>query len=93
SLMDLARKLHAASSVLASRGNEWDAVKAAKMWGRPEDERNRAMLGAAGRKKPGVWAAILSEAVEADWRGKTGRGDEMVSLEVLTLRFARQIGG
>lgn len=93
SMADLARKLHAASAALAAGANPWDASKAAKLWGRPDDERNRALLDAARRRKPGVWAALLGEAVEADWRGKTGRGDEVIALEVLTLRFARAIGG
>ncbi len=91
SLADLARKLHSASSVLTARGNPWDAAKAAKLWGRPDDERNRVILDVAGKRRPGVWAALLSEAVEADYRGKSGRGDEVIALEILTLRFARQV--
>lgn len=50
-------------------------------------------VSAAGRRIGGGRAAeLLSAAIEADVKGKTGGGDEVVGLETLAVRFAQALG-
>ncbi|GAB4518388.1 MAG: hypothetical protein Tsb0013_22510 [Phycisphaerales bacterium] len=83
SLMDLAKKLHAVSTAAASGGNPAKPGASVRVWG--------PVIDAGRRIRPEAAREMLALAVEADRNAKTGRGDEVRGLEVLTARFARLI--
>ncbi|MEM9082370.1 MAG: DNA polymerase III subunit delta [Planctomycetota bacterium] len=83
-MTDLARKLHAAAQGLRQGENPGTLAKSLRLWGPAQ----RSIMSVAGRVDPGALASLLSECVEADFRGKTSQGDERRSLEALTVRFA-----
>jgi DNA polymerase-3 subunit delta len=80
---DLARKLHLASRGVAEGAPPRQAAKAAGMWGAGLEP----LVEAAGRVDERRAAALLREAVETDFRGKSGTGDEKAELEALSVRF------
>ena len=82
--IDMARKLHAVAEDIARGVPAHAAGKNLRLWG-PSAQAIRR-IGA--RVPPARLADLLHETVEADFRGKTGQGDTMRALEVLTLRFA-----
>lgn len=51
-----------------------------------------AVQAAARRVPPPVLAGLLERAVEADFRGKTGQGDEVIALESLVVEFVGAVG-
>jgi hypothetical protein len=55
-----------------------------RLWG----ESGNAVLAIARRVDPEHLADLLKAVIESDVRGKTGVGDEVRGLELLTLRFA-----
>lgn len=82
--MDLCRKLHLASRAL-SQGQSPQAVAGAlKLWGPSRD----MLLAAARRTHPATAARLLSLAVEADRKSKSGLGETPRLLERLTLQIA-----
>ncbi len=82
--MDLCRKLHLASRGL-SQGQSPQAVAGAlKLWGPSRD----ALMAAARRVHPATAAKLLSLAVEADRKSKSGLGQTDRLLERLTLQIA-----
>ncbi len=83
-MMDLARKLHAAARLLEAGANPFQAAKEVGIWG-PSRE---AILSVARGVDPDVLGDLLSEAVDADHRLKTGRAGERRVLECLAIRFA-----
>lgn len=83
-LVDLARKLHAASRGLRQGARPGDLFKSLKLWGPSGD----AVLHAAKRLEPGAALDLFREAVRADVRSKSGLGDPERTLEMLVLRFA-----
>ena len=83
-LVDLARKLHAASAGLAVGTPPAALEKGLRLWGPSKF----AVLEAARRVPPDRLAGLLHEAVDADIAGKTGQGDEIRGLERLAVRFA-----
>lgn len=60
-----------------------------RLWG-PQLE---PTLGAASRLDPGVAAGLFIAAVEADMRQKSGLGDPLRTLEMLTCRIASAVAG
>ena len=88
SLMDLARKLHAASRLLRE-GQSPGAIRGPlRLFGESE----LLILGAARALEPARAAQLLHAAVDADRRRKWGIGDEARSLEALTVQIADTIG-
>ncbi|TVQ32124.1 MAG: DNA polymerase III subunit delta [Phycisphaeraceae bacterium] len=85
-LIDLARKLHTASRLLRAGVRGFNVTRAARIWG--PDEQREAILDAARRVDPDTLAELLSIAIEADARMKSGFSAGARSLETLTLRFA-----
>jgi DNA polymerase III delta subunit len=86
--IDLARKLHGASVGLAAGENPYALAGRLKLWG-PQQE---AVFKAARKIRPDRAAELFQAAVETDVKLKTGQGDPVVNLEVLTLRFADAVG-
>jgi DNA polymerase-3 subunit delta len=82
--MDLCRKLHAASRGVQQRMPPAEIAKRLKLWGPGRD----AILDAARRIDPRTAAALLTKAVEADRRSKSGLGDPQRILERLSLQIA-----
>jgi len=83
-LVDLARKLHAASAGMRAGVPAPSLEKALKLWGPAKF----AVLETAKRVPPERLAALVHDAVDADVAGKTGQGDEVRGLERLAVRFA-----
>ncbi|MEL7485495.1 MAG: DNA polymerase III subunit delta, partial [Planctomycetota bacterium] len=82
--MDLCRKLHAAARGFEQRANPADIAKRLKLWGPSRD----AILGIARRIDPNEAAALLTRAVDADRRSKSGLGKPTRTLEMLSLEIA-----
>ena len=85
--VDLARKVHAASQSLAVGEGAGTIAKRLRLWG-PAGDR---LMGAAKRMTPSRARGLLRDAIEADVRGKTGQGDNVRGLEVLTVQFAQAL--
>ncbi|MEM1422451.1 MAG: DNA polymerase III subunit delta [Planctomycetota bacterium] len=83
SLIDLAKKLHAVSTAAHSGGNPAKPGASVRVWG--------PVVDAGRRVRPEAARKMLELAIEADRNAKTGRGDEVRGLEVLTARFASLI--
>jgi len=84
-LVDLARKVHAASRALRQGARPGDLFKTLKLWG----SSGEAILGVARRLEPAAALALFRDAVQADVRQKSGLGDAELTLERLVLRFAQ----
>lgn len=82
--MDLCRKLHSASQALAQGQNPASIAGSLKLWGPSKD----AIMGAARRIHPVQAGRLLSLAVEADRKSKSGLGKADRLLERLTLQIA-----
>ncbi len=83
-VIDLARKLHTAASLIQGGMQPFNAAREAKIWGPAQ----QPILALASRAAPAKFAALLDDAVEADARMKSGRTSPRRSLEALALRFA-----
>lgn len=81
---DLARKLHAASRMLRAGANPRQLFSELKLWG----DAGNAVVSIAKRVDPERLADLFKAALEADARAKRSDGDEVLALELLTLRFA-----
>lgn len=83
--IDTARKLHTIAQEVA-RGVPLQATgRNLRMWGPAA----AAIRSIAARTPPARLAALLEATVTADLRAKTGQGDPVRNLEILTLKFAR----
>ncbi|MEO1583161.1 MAG: DNA polymerase III subunit delta [Planctomycetota bacterium] len=82
--MDLCRKLHAAARGFEQRMNPADIAKRLKLWGPSRD----AILGIARRLDAREASELLSLAVDADRKSKSGLGKPSRMLECLTLEVA-----
>jgi DNA polymerase III subunit delta len=87
-MLDLARKLHAASRGLREGANPWELGSKLKLW--PE-HRKEAVFAAARRVPPERLARLFRAAVEADMRQKSGFGRPERTLEMMAVRFARTL--
>lgn len=88
-MLDLSRKLHAASRMLAEGAHPAAVSKELKLWGVTKDP----LLDSARRCGVGKGAAAVRLAVGADVAAKTGFGDEDRGAEVAALGLARLVGG
>ncbi|PHQ81890.1 MAG: DNA polymerase III subunit delta [Phycisphaera sp.] len=82
--MDLCRKLHSASQALHQGQNPASVAGTLKLWGQSKD----AIMHAAKRIHPVQAGRLLSLAVEADRKNKSGLGRADRLLERLTLQIA-----
>ncbi len=80
-ITDLLRRLHAAAQLLRQGIREQALKKSLRLAWPPGDR----ILETARRADPPRVAHLLREAVNADYRGKTGQGDQRRNLEALTL--------
>lgn len=87
--IDLARKLHAVAQDLARGVPAQAAGKNLRLWGPSA----AAIRRVGARIPPARLADLLHETIEADFRGKTGQGDPLRALEILTIRFAELARG
>ncbi len=85
---DMFRKLALIAELVASGQAMGSACRAAKVWGPTQDAATRLV----GRHPVRAFTDLAAAAVEVDSRGKSGRGDQVLALEVLTVRFARLFG-
>ncbi|MCZ6835636.1 MAG: DNA polymerase III subunit delta [Planctomycetota bacterium] len=88
SVIDLIRKLHASSVLMRQGMDDWTVAKQVGLWG---DGKNTILI-AAKKLDPEQLAQLLRDAVQADFKVKSGQGDSKRSLEVLALRVADTIG-
>lgn len=86
--VDLARKLDGAARGLASGENPRSVAGKVKLWGRTGD----SILRIAERLSPAAAHELFRHAIETDRKNKSGEGDQIRNLEMLTLHFAR-LGG
>lgn len=84
--MDLAAKIHILAHEIAGGTAPSAAGRSFKFFFGPKAEAARRAAQAAG---PARAAGLLAEAVEADFRGKTGQGDPVMGLERLVMEFSR----
>ncbi len=82
---DLARKLHAVCQGSRAGANPWSLAGKLKLWGPSKD----AILKLAPAMDAGAARALFGACVECDARSKSGLGDPVRSLEMLSLRFGR----
>lgn len=82
--MDLCRKLHAAARGFEQRLNPADIAKRLKLWGPSRD----AVLNVARQLDPREAGELLSLAVDADRKSKSGLGKPSRMLECLSLEIA-----
>ena len=87
-VIDLVRKLHAASSLIRQGMDDWTVARQVGIWG----EAKNHILRAARQLQPDELAQLLRDAVRTDQGNKTGLGKTRRSLEVLTMRVADSIG-
>lgn len=83
-VIDLLRKLHAASAGLRAGRKPFDLIKALKLWGPSAD----AVMNAARQIEPDRARRFFLAAVEADTRQKTGLSEPLRSLESLVVGLA-----
>ena len=88
SVVDLLRKVHAASAGLRQGMSKGQLFKPLKLWGSVGD----AIMNAAKQLEPAEAAQLLRQAVQADRRIKSGFGNDVRSLEALTVFVADTMG-
>jgi DNA polymerase-3 subunit delta len=86
-IVDLLRKLHDASRLLAAGRAEGAVAKTLRLWGD-----SMAVVRVARRLEPARWAQLLQQAIATDVRTKTGLAKPARSLEGLALVVADTIG-
>jgi DNA polymerase III delta subunit len=84
-MIDLAQKLHAASSLIEQRQNPGQIRKSLRLFGSGADPTIRAAQNAG----TSVSADLLRESVESMRRVRSGAGETTRALETLAIRFAR----
>jgi DNA polymerase III delta subunit len=95
SYMEAARRVHLSAAAVKQGLAIKSLTKPLKIWGfGPDFDRKVQALEAIGRGTGPVRAAKLFDAaVRTDAANKSGSGEAMRNLEVLTVRFSRAIGG
>lgn len=86
-LLDLIRKLHAASQMLRSGVSGGAVAREVRLWGASIDPG----LKAARRHGPHHFAQLLRAGIRADWRMKTGLASSLRSLEGFTVTVADRL--
>ena len=94
SYMEAARRVHLSAAAVRQGVAIRSLTKPLKIWGfGPEFDRKVQALEAIGRGTGPVRAARLFDAtVRTDAANKSGSGEAMRNLEVLTVRFSRAVG-
>lgn len=87
SVIDLTRRLSAASSMLSNGSTDGEVRKALKLFG---DGGNR-MVAVAKKKSPSRLATLFTHAVSIDAKTKSGLIDGRRGLETLTLQICREV--
>jgi DNA polymerase III delta subunit len=87
-IVDLARKVHAASRAIHQGANPYQASKALKLWG-PSTE---PILSAAKRADPEQALALFRECTEGLRRSRSSLGEVDLVLERLAIRFPQVLG-
>ncbi len=88
SIVDILRKVHGASRLLAAGQNEFAVGKQLKLWG----EAQSLVMHAARRVPPATWARLLDEAVRTDARTKSGwSSDSARTFEGLVVTIGEKI--
>lgn len=87
-ICDLLRKLHAAAHLLREGVNPQAVSRQLKLWG----DSASAIMSAARRCDPAHLADLLQAAIQTDQNSKSGTGEIVRSLEVLTVQVADGIG-
>jgi DNA polymerase III delta subunit len=87
SVIDLTRRLSAASSMILNGATDGEVRKALKLFG---DGGNR-MVAVAKKKTPSTLATLFSHAVSVDAKTKNGIIDGRRGLETLTLHICREV--
>ncbi len=83
----LAANLHALAG--SKSANPASVGKSRKLWG----DRLHPVSNAARRLDPETARALLRDALEADAKGKSGRGIPAITLETMAVRFSAALGG
>jgi len=83
--VDLARKIDAAARMLKRGDNPMSVVGKLRLWGPGKD----AAMDVARRVSTTTTATLLHSAVATDAAVKSGQGDPLRRMQVLTLRMAR----
>ncbi len=83
--IDLAKKVHAVARDIDRGVPPAGAGKSAKLWGQ-SGQMARQVGSRIGVHEA---ARLLDDAIEADFRAKTGQTDARLGLEMLAIRFAR----
>lgn len=86
--VDLARKVHTASRGLSQGLPRQQIMSSLKAWGPMLD----LIINKATRLKPEVAARLLKDAVQTDSAGKSGQGDPVRNLELLTVKMCQAFG-
>lgn len=89
SLLDLCRKLHGASRLVAERTPPFEIKKRMKLWGESGD----AVLEVARRGTPHRFAQLLRQVVERDVKVKTGQLTGERNVEALATLLADRLQG
>ena len=87
SVVDLTRRLSAASTMMANGSSDGEVRKTLKLFG---DGGNR-MVAVAKKKKPSQLAKLFTHAVAVDAKTKSGLLDGRRGLETLTLQICREV--
>jgi DNA polymerase III delta subunit len=88
-MVDLARKVHAASRALHQGVPAGNVSRALKLWGPSQD----AILRSGQAANPTRALKLLRECVAGDQRSKSGFGDVERTLERLVVRFGQLLRG
>ncbi len=87
SMIDLSRKVYAASRLLAEGRQDGSIARAARIWG----ENTGTVLAAARRMAPPAAAALMRDAIRAAQRPRQSLGTPELGIEILALRFVSEL--
>lgn len=86
--LEMARKIHLASRGLAQGINQSQLLGALKIWGPQKDLMQTGIMNMARALGPSGGLRLFSMTINSDMHNKSGLGDPVRNLEVLTVRFA-----
>jgi len=87
SVVDLSRRLAAASAMLASGSTANDIRRSLKLFGNSGDR----VIAVAKRRSPSILANVFTDAVAMDAKMRSGKLDSRRGVEILALRVCRAI--
>lgn len=83
-LVDLSRKVHGAARGMRQGMSAWDLARPLRLWGPSKD----AILDAARNLSPARAMELMRFCIDADARQKTGRGEQVRTLERMAVRLS-----